>query len=48
MGRGLVPEPSKELTHPEDVARFVSLAIDLRNSSSVSEIYINCNDGEIY
>jgi len=48
MGRGLVPEPSKELTHPEDVARLVSLGMDLRNSSSVSEMYINCNDGEIY
>jgi NAD(P)-dependent dehydrogenase (short-subunit alcohol dehydrogenase family) len=48
MGRGLVPDPSKELTHPEDIARLVSLGMDLRNSSSVSEIYINCNDGEIY
>ncbi len=48
MGRRLVPDPSKELTHPEDIARLVSLGMDLRNSSSVSEIYINCNDGEIY
>ncbi|MEM1069462.1 MAG: SDR family NAD(P)-dependent oxidoreductase [Planctomycetota bacterium] len=48
MGRGLVPERDKELTHPADVARLVSLAMDLRNSSSVSEIYVNCNDGELY
>lgn len=48
MGRSLVPDPSKELTPPEDVARLVSLSMDLHNSSSVSEIYVNCNDGEIY
>lgn len=48
MGRGLVPDRSRELTHPEDVARLVSVGMDLRNSSSVAEIYVNCNDGEIY
>ncbi len=48
MGRELVPDKSRELTDPKDIARLVSTAIDLQNSSSVSEIYINCNDGEIY
>jgi NAD(P)-dependent dehydrogenase (short-subunit alcohol dehydrogenase family) len=48
MGRQLVPDPKVELTDPEDIARLVSLAVDLRNSSSLSELYINCNDGEIY
>lgn len=48
MGRGLVPDRERELTHPDDIARLVSLALDLRNSSSLSEMYINCNDGELY
>ncbi len=48
MGRGLVPDRSVELTQPKDIARLVSIALDLRNSASLSEIYVNCNDGEIY
>jgi len=48
MGRELVPDRSVELTHPDDIARLVCIALDLRNSSSLSELYINCNDGEIY
>ena len=48
MGREIVPDRSKELTQPEDIARLVSVALDLPNSASQSEIYINCNDGEIY
>jgi NAD(P)-dependent dehydrogenase (short-subunit alcohol dehydrogenase family) len=48
MGRGLVPDRNVELTDPDDIARLVATSLDLRNTSSVSELYINCNDGEIY
>lgn len=48
MGRGLVPDRSVELTQPEDVARLVSVALQLPNSASLAEICVNCNDGEIF
>ena len=48
MGRGLVPDASRELTHPDDVARLVSLALNLRNSASLAELCVNCSDGELY
>lgn len=48
MGRGLVPDESRELTHPDDIARLVTLILDLPNSASLAELCVNCNDGELY
>lgn len=48
MGRDVASGRAVEMTDPEDIARLVSITLDLKNSASVSEIYVNCKDGEIF
>ena len=48
MARGLFPDAPGDLTRPEEVARLVSLAVDLPNSASVAELWVNCRDGESF
>lgn len=48
MGTSLGLAEPDTMTRPEDVARLVSLALDLPNSASVAEMSVNCRDGETY
>ncbi len=47
MGRALYPD-KEDMTRPEDVARLAALALDMDNSASVAELYVNCSNGEIF
>lgn len=41
MARGLTSFPAEAMTQPEDLARIVSLVLDLPNTASVAELAIN-------
>lgn len=42
MARGLTSKPESEMTDPRDLARIISMLIDLPNEASVAEFAINC------
>lgn len=47
MARGAFPG-AKDMTHPQEVARLIELALTLPNEASVAELHVNCRPGELY
>lgn len=42
MARGLTSKPDSEMTDPRDLARIISMLMELPNEASVAEFTINC------
>ena len=48
MARAITDTADAAMTQPGDVARLVSLALNMPNAASVAELHVNCADGEQY
>jgi NAD(P)-dependent dehydrogenase (short-subunit alcohol dehydrogenase family) len=48
MGLSLSDRPAENMTNPADVARIVSMLIDLPNEASVAEFAVNCQAEESF
>jgi NADP-dependent 3-hydroxy acid dehydrogenase YdfG len=48
MARGISGKADSEMTSPEDLARIISMLIELPNEASVAEFAINCQLEESY
>ncbi|MCW5712631.1 SDR family NAD(P)-dependent oxidoreductase [Shinella sp.] len=48
MGLSLSGRPAEAMTKPEDLARIVSMLIDLPNEASVAEFAVNCQAEEFF
>ena len=48
MGLSLSDRPAENMTNPADVARIVSMLIDLPNEASVAEFAVNCQAEETF
>lgn len=48
MGLSLSGRPAEAMTNPDDLARIVSMLIDLPNEASVAEFAVNCQAEEFF